>query len=237
MADHLTGCLPRVTKVGDGTFKVFGEPGTPPLVPPSEWEKWEKTLSFRSHVWHQITQSRQNSCCGCAGAGVMMTSREVKRRKRIIFSQASIYGFEDANLTPRRRDNGMHIDTCLQILQKVGACSVDYIDQYDWRGYGRGTWPEDHLERAAENRILEAWDCPTLEHLISALYRGFIPMYGAKAHAVYRIARRLDVNPWPDWKDRGIGEWANDRELEEGIKHYGAWALRVVTFSAGDRND
>lgn len=233
MSEQFKGCLPRTTKVGDGTFKVFGDPGTPPLVPPSEWEKWKDT-SFRSHVWHKINQSRQNSCTGCACAGVMTTYREVRRLPRIIFSQASIYGFEDATLTPRRRDNGMNIDAALQILQKVGICSVDVIGQYDWQGYGRGTWPADWEKHAAWGRIVEAWDCPTGEHIVSAIMRGFPVVYGAMGHAVYRIGWRLDANSWPDWADQGIGQWASDRELDDGAKHYGAWALRVVTHPTED---
>lgn len=222
------GCLPRISKVGDGLFPVLGEPGTPPLVDPSEWEKWRET-SFAPHVWHKITQAKQNSCTGCACAGVMITSREARDLPRIIFSQASIYGFEDSDLTPRRRDNGMNIDVALQILQNVGICSVDIIEQYDWAGYGRGTWPDDWKEHAKQNRIVEAWDCPTGEHIVSAVMRGFPVVYGSKGHAVCRIGWRLDLNSWPDWADRGIGQWANDRELDEGAKHYGAWALRVVS--------
>lgn len=226
------GCLPRTTEVGDGTFKVFGEPGTAPLVPPTEWEKWKDT-SFRSHVWHIIDQASQNSCCGCGGCGVMMTYRESRDLPRIVFSQASIYGLEYADLTPRRYDNGMAIDTCLEILRRIGVCSVDVIDQYDWAGFRRGRWPDDWKEHAKQNRIVEAWDCPTREHVVSAIIRGFPVLYGAKGHAVYRIARGLDGNSWGrDWGENGIGQWATDRELEREIARYGAWAVRVVSHSA-----
>ena len=217
------GCLSRTTKAGKSRFRVYGTDGTPPVIDRSLWDSIKDPID-PSLVWHIINQANQGSCCAAAGCGIMMLIREIAGLKQVVLSQASLYGQGNGG-----RDSGMAIDTCLDILMDVGACPVDLIDQYDWQGFRKGTWPDNWKEIAKRFRGLEAWDCPTLDHVVSANKLGFPVLYGAKGHAVVRIGRNLDINSWDySWGDNGLGQWVSEKVLASEIRGYGAWALRFA---------
>jgi len=231
------GCLPRTTNVGDGSFKVFGEPGTPGLIDPKLWPALSK-VPLDPFAWHTIDQSDQSSCCGCATGGGVMISREIAGLDRVVISQASIYGQRKDN----RQDAGMSIDEGLKIIQDVGCTGVDTIDQYDWQGFRRKTWPDGWRNEAAKYRALEAWDCPTYEHAVSAILRGFPVVFGVfweggGGHAITMIgwdgSPRI-LNSWGEsWGTNGIG-FLTESQCKRGIEYFGAWALRVATDPTGD---
>jgi len=217
----IRGCLPRTTRVGE-RFPVLGTDGTPPLIP--NWRDLPDVID-PSLVWHIIDQGNQGSCCACMGAGILMLGREVAGLDRTVISQASIYAQGNGG-----SDQGMAIDTCLDILMNVGACPIDVIDQYDWQGMRRGTWRADWKEIAKRLRIKEAWDCPTIDHIGSAYKKGFFTGYGARGHAVIRFGDNRDINSWGrDWGNNGIGQWVSEQVLASEIQRYGAWAFRVGT--------
>ena len=228
MAEHYRGCLPRTTKVGDGTFRVVPDDY---LIDRKDWEKYPQTL--HQHVWHIINQGRQNSCCACMGVGGLMLCREKQGLDKVILSQAVPYHFGNGG-----HDGGMAIDTCLQMLLKYGTVPISVVDQYDWQ---RRNWPNNWEEIAENYKIFEAMDCPTYEHAVSMVLRGHPVMYGAKGHAVVRIGCSLftpipDLNSWDrSWGIDGLGTWATEDELKRGIeRQYGAWALRYATDPPND---
>ena len=159
-----TGCLPRVTKVGqcdhEGRllFPEYGTEDTPPLLSNRELNSLPDAIDVRL-AWHRINQAQQSSCCGCMGVAAIMLLREIMGLDRVVLSQASLYGPGNGG-----RDQGMAIDTGLEIAMSLGACPVDVIDQYDWRGYYNRTWPPNYKLTAARYRILKAWDCLTYQH-------------------------------------------------------------------------
>ncbi len=220
---RLLGCLPRTTTLGDGTFKVFD---------PDKGKTWRprrlEPIKIDDLVWHIIDQKQQGSCCGAAGCGIMMLVREIMGLERVVLSQASLYGQGNGG-----RDQGMAIDTCLKILRDVGACPVDTIAQYDWQGYGRGTWPNRWRTEARRYQIEDAYDCPNLEILKAANEDGHPVLYGSKGHAVYRLFD--DANSWGrNWGRNGFGIWATDSDLRRDMSQYGAWILRVATDPIND---
>lgn len=238
--ERALGCLPRVSKVRDGTFRVFGDPGTdtPPLIPESQWKDY-RHITLESCHWHTIDQAQQGSCCAAMGSGIIILGRELAGLTPKVMSQASLYAFDgierNGNLIPRRSDNGMAIDTCWALLEKIGVAPVDVIAQYDWEGFLRGRWQEDWRDHSAKNRMLEVWDCPSYKHIVSANILGFPVGYGCKGHAVIRIGWEKDLNSWgPGWGNNGVGRWATRREIEASIGSYGAWAFRVVTDPTDD---
>jgi len=229
--EFVVGCLPRTSKVGDGEFKVLGEDSDSPIkvLTSRERDKLEDP-DIISFIWHVINQANQGSCCGAAACGLVMLLRAMAGLKKLIMSQASLYGQGNGG-----RDQGMAIDTCLRKLSTVGACPTSVIEQYDWHGFRRKTWMDGWEKVAAKYRIMEWWDCPTYDHIATANKYGMPVIYGAKGHAVCRLKPRKDLNSWDySWGDNGVGEWATVREMKYDVPRYGAWAGRVMFDPPGD---
>jgi hypothetical protein len=230
MAEKGRGCLPRESTVGDGTFPVFESKW---LVPPNRWPQYDR-ITLRPHVHHVIDQSSQGSCNPCASGGAAMIVRAVMGLDRVVFAQAGLYAFEgitsDGRLISRRSDSGMSLQTSLQLMQEVGCSPTvwegrPWIGQYDYKGYSRGQWPKNWREIASRFKMAEWYDLPDWDHFQSARCLGLPIVYGCKGHAVVRIEPGIDLNSWgTDWGDRGIGQWATDREIQKDLPRYGAWA-------------
>lgn len=240
MVDFGKGCLPRESKVGDGAFPVFKDEW---LILPKDWQFYDE-VSLVPHVKHIINQARQGSCNPAMSCGVTSLVRNMAGLDDIVFAQAGLYAFDrildSGELVPRRSDSGMALDTSLKLLQKVGCSPKEWngkpwINQYDWQGYRVGNWPSNWREVASRFTMKEWYDCPTLEHIISARCLGVPVGYGCKGHAVARIAKDKDLNSWDySWGDNGIGEWATYREIEKQIAMYGAWAYITTNDPPND---
>lgn len=217
---YVGGCLPRVSKVGDNTFKIF-DPKTTRRAPRSI-----KSAIDRSLIWHIIDQAQQGSCCGCATVGAIMIAREVAGLERVVLSQASVYGLGNGG-----RDQGMAIDKGLSVAMEHGACSVDTVGQYDWQQFRRD-YPNGHPE-GERFKIIEVEDVVSVDDMDAGVELGYPVVYGAKGHAVIYIDP--DVNSWGrDWGDNGFGQWTTRRERAIGIQQYGAWLIRVATDPDND---
>ena len=229
-----TGCQPRTTRLGE-KFPVFA----PEPMTDAELRQFEDNNSLGYH-WHTIDQAQQGSCCASSGCGCVMLGREQAGLDRVVLSQASVYAFDGidsrGNPIPRTRDDGMAIDNCLAVLKVIGANPTSVIEQYDWKGYRAGRWPDDWREHALRYRITEAWDAPSGRHMLTGIALGYTGIYGLRGHAVVRISQDEDLNSWgSDWGRNGIGKWAKSmQDLDNGIRQYGGWLLRVITDPTGD---
>jgi len=229
------GCFPRVSQVGD--WPCVGQPDAPQLISRESWGRYAgKRLD--QFAWMVKDQGSQNSCTAASTQGAVMLAREFAGLDRVELSQAVPYGLGNGG-----RDRGMAIDTALRIMQDTGTVPVKIVKQYDWKGYSRRTWPENWRETAKSYRILEAWDCPTHEHLVSAVFRGFPVVFGVYwslggGHAIvatgWENGKTRILNSWgEDWGEGGFG-WLPDSQCERGIESFGGWALRVVTDPTND---
>lgn len=229
MSDQVFGCLPRASKVGDGRFKVYDE-DVIPLIPESQWKD---TSILKPYQWRQIDQASQSSCAGAAGCHSLQIAREVAGLPRVALSQAVPYALCNGG-----RDSGASIDSILRALTGVGTVSIDQIDQYDWNGYRsrRDPWYDGWQDDAKLIRIDEAWDCPSYDHMMSGVQRGFVGMLGVYwgyprrtgGHALCVTGSqggRLEIIH--SWKGRKF-EVLNRRQCAQGIEVFGAWLIRSV---------
>lgn len=223
---YVEGCLPRKDPPGThACLKVMGTDGIPGPVPDGTPD-----VIVRSFIKAIINQAQQGSCCGSAYCAAGMVSRAMQGLPHILFAQSSIYGPGNGG-----RDQGMSIDTGFKVLFDQGALPADYIDQYDWKGYWNKTWPSDYKKVAANYRAIEGFDCRTYDDIVSCNKRGIPVVYGCKGHAVVRVWDGIDINSWgTGWGDRGIGQWATRREVEQSIDGYGAVGVRVMRDTTSD---
>lgn len=229
------GCLPRETKVlqcdaqGNVIFPEYGTEGTPPLISNAKLDRLDDVISPRL-IWHIINQSNQGSCCACMIVAAIMLLRVIAGLKKIILSQASLYALGNGG-----RDQGMAVDTGLRVAMETGPCPIDVIDQYDWQGYQRRTWPEDYKVHAKRYQILKGWDCLTYQHIRSAYKRGHPVCCAANGHAFLRIGDDLDVNSHGrGFGTDGIGKYASARDIERQLPMYGAFVPWLVVDPVND---
>jgi hypothetical protein len=175
-----------------------------------------------------------------------MLIREMQGLKRIELSQAVPYALVNGG-----QDSGASIDSILQVLMKTGAPPVSVVSEYDWRGYpdrrirkrGCPLWPKDWREQSAPYRIVEAGDCPTYQHMLSAIAAGFPTLLGLDwdnqpraGHAMGGVGYYQDddselFNPWGG--DKSFSKHTQ-RQCERGIQKYGCWYLRVAKDPPND---
>lgn len=223
---YVAGCLPRVSKLGDGTFRVFDPAKAEKGLVQGRAPKLTREI-VRALIWHHINQKQQGSCCASAGCHHMEFQRQVAGLKQIPFAQSWLYGLGNGG-----RDQGMAIDTCLKLLITDGCCPATLIDQYDWMGYKNGTWPAEAKAVSQQYRAVESFDVATIEDAKWGLKRGFPFLYGAKGHAVNKLTEdeNDDWNTWGlEWEDRGIGLWATWAEIKRALPMYGGFFVRVAT--------
>lgn len=225
-----TGCHPRQTRVGDGTFRVVGEVEDVPLLPAAEIVDHE----IDGLVPRIVDQGRQNSCCPSAAVGLFELVRELMGLPHVELSQGSLYGRINDG-----RDQGATIDSALIELMREGVCPTSVIDQYEWHP---SRWPANWREVAADYKVREAFDCPTLQHIYSCTMRAMPVLLGVfwtggGGHAIYAVGRKAGkvkiVNSWAvRWGEQGRG-YLPESQVERGIRTFGAWGCRIVTPSGG----
>ena len=67
-------------------------------------------------------------------------------------------------------DAGSYLSDAIAELLKNGVCRADLVPELQWR---QRNWPSNWKEDARKFKALEAWDCPTFDHIASALQYGF----------------------------------------------------------------
>lgn len=235
----------RDCPVGSDEFPVFGEfDGSPELLTDEEIESYKPKGLLKKQVKFIKNQNPQSSCCGCAAIQGAMVCRKVYGQDDVELSQAVPYA-----LGNRGRDSGMSIPSGLRALRDYGTVPESYIDGHNWQGYRsrKNKWPSDWQEVAANYKVIEAWDCPSWEHLVTAIILGFPVVLGVDwndrigaGHAICGVEYYPDVeeievaNSWGT-KRKGNGfDRVKKRTASRGTKKYGAFIPRVMYDPSND---
>ncbi len=221
------GCLPRVSVCGDAPFGTYDEKKYP-LIPRSQWVD---TIQLQDFNWRQIFQAQQSACAGTFGCHTLQIARKIANLPDVPLSQAVPYALCNGG-----RDNGASIDSILTALTDVGTVSITKINQYDWKGYRNKTWPDDWRDEAQLIRIDEAIDCPTIDHLMTGIQRGFVGGGGiywkyprrSGGHALCVVGckdrKPVVLHSWKGYKYQVMDydQW------KQGVQVFGAWLIRSV---------
>jgi len=216
-----TGCLPRVTKVGE-CCPVFGEKIK--VVPAGEWSDWIGEIERRPHVHKIKDQGGVGSCATQSVSQAVEIVRSVQGNKFEELNPLSIY-----RITSGGRDRGSNIDTNLKHVRDVGILPESYFphDNRNWKASPPSGW-----EEVAKNyRIDEFFDITTTEEVGSALLIGFPVCFGWEGHSCVLLellneTEALYANSWgTGWGDAGFGTI----KLSQINFSYGAFAVRTST--------
>lgn len=236
----MAGCLPRLTSPGE-FLPILGDVETAPLIPRHKLADMDLSAMDPPAV----NQGNQSSCTAAALATASRHMRRLANLEDFPLAWSTLYGPCNGG-----RDSGSAIDAAINQLMRVGICrshleGETYIDPFDWRGFYAGTWPDDWQQVAREIRLLECWDCPSFDHVLSAMHHGFpcvIGVFwpGGRGHAITctgydKINRRARIlNTWSAaWGERGYG-WLDESVCQKGIPYFGGFALRAMSYSRWD---
>jgi hypothetical protein len=187
---HVGGCLPRKWLPEASPFKPWGSDATVPMVPKSEWVDGE---TLRVYQRETVDQNGYPKCCLSAAKSAMQLA--MVRDGRPFVSLDDQKPWKD--LSGGR--GGVALDDALAYAMDKGFPRLD----------GKGTV-----------KIAEAWDCPSVEALASALQRGAICTYGAQVHAqcMTRLVKRNGV-----WCGDVVNSWGQFGEAGGPNNEFWGW--------------
>jgi len=219
-----------------------------PLLDEASWHD----LDYSHLLWHLHDQDGIGSCNACAATLALEGSREFAGQDRVQLSPGCLYGQICGG-----RDEGSQLADALQALRNVGTVPASVIPPLVWQ---QDRWPPTWRDIAAEYRLDEVYDCPTLPHIVTALHyawyvdlgipvhanfepdadgiipppRGALLGYHAMAGYGYRkIGTRHYVgckNSWGPWGPNNSGRCWIPQDYLDGCCT-DAWCVRVARYS------
>jgi len=159
---HL-GCKPRLLHPG-ALYPVLGDdPGRPEikLIPREQWAE----VDFSHFVPEILDQDRTNACNAFASIQTLHVLRAQAGLPYVKLSPGNLYGRINGGV-----DGGSNLSDAIQTLEKEGVCTAATVPELQWRP---SRWPTGWRDEAKKFRILEAWDCPSFDHITSAILLGF----------------------------------------------------------------
>lgn len=157
------GCLPRVAKPGE-LYPILGEQADRPdvrVIPRAEWRE----VDMSRNVPAILDQDGQGACNAFASVQALHVLRSIAGLPYVELSAGNLYGRINGGV-----DRGSVISDAIEELEKNGVCTAELVPQLQWNPR---RWPATWKEDAKRFRVLEAWDCPTFDHMASAIQLGF----------------------------------------------------------------
>lgn len=169
----------KVTKM----FKTFGDEGSPPLIPRDQWKPM--TLSLVTPAVKD--QDGIGACNAFATVETVELAYRINGINVPLLSTGYLYG----NINGQR-DQGSMLEDAIEWMSEKGTCEESIVGMLEWR---KSSWPKDAAQNALKYRVLEWWHCPTTEHVLSAIQRGFAVNIGV----MWGSKDKTDANGWlPD---------------------------------------
>lgn len=233
-------------------WPVYGDVPNTPMVPRSQW----KPVDLRSWTPKVVKdQDGIGACNAFATCTAMECCRKQLGLKHVPLSCGWLYG----NINGQQ-DQGSMLEDALEWVMSKGVCPASVVGELEWQ---RNQWPANAAEEAKPYRMLEAFWCPTFDHLASAALAGFflnlgimwgdnftpdrdgwLPASprGGGGHSIVGCGLAERNGRWGMWMKNSWGPgWGIDGGYaiipEEGFRGPvgGWWACRsVVTEDAGD---
>lgn len=196
--ERVLACLPRTVAQGG----LVGAPmldETIPLIPRSDW--WFATdAEIAEAIAGPVPILDQNGYRACAAGGacgvVMRCAYGQHLGDPVKLAMGRLYRYSGGG-----RDQGSTLSDNLAYAMKLGIPPVNGDNELDYHS----NWTKQETEEAAKNKILEAYDCPSFDHLMTALVIGggtrFCALYGIM------VGSRFDCSESNLWipSQRGSG--------------------------------
>lgn len=234
-------------------WPVYGDTATTPLIPKSKWDDYCITIdqAIESFFLPPVHDQNGVGMCNASATTAAMEARRAKQSLDYIkLSSGDLYGRINGGY-----DGGSLLEDGLRESMNKGVSSINTVPYLEWRNISNGA-----VERP-KYRVLEAFLCPTFEHVFSAAaggcdiisgilwYSNYTPdsdgwlpsPYGqAGGHAVYGFAPTKRGNTYGIIHQNSWGQWGYKRRgfcvFPESVYNNaigGWWAVRSVVDEGG----
>ena len=157
------GCILNISSFA---HKLRSIDETISLIPRSEWT----FVSLNQERLRCQDQGNQGSCNAAAATCVVEACRFMAGMSSVPLSRGNLYGQINGG-----RDEGSLLGDALEALASRGVVPNSVIGDMIWRGE---LWPEGWEVQAKDYRVLEAYYCPTFDHMATALLNGYLVDFG-----------------------------------------------------------
>lgn len=193
-----------------GLWPVYGDggPTRTPMIPRAQW----KPCSMEGFLPPVHDQDGIGMCNASATVAGMEACRALQGLPYVQLSGGHLYGRINDG-----RDRGSLLEDGLREAMAGGVCTTATVPYLNWRSR-----PAAAAEEAKRYRVLEAWLCPTFDHLASALQCGFFVIEGL----MWRDNFKVDGDGW--LPTRGAGGAGGHAVLGFGLaERGGVWGART----------
>lgn len=148
--------------------KTYGDIPETPMIPRSQW----KPVSMEQFLPPVHDQDGVGACNAFATITCAEACRNMQGLPYIPLSPGYLYGRINGG-----RDQGSMLEDALEWMMKTGTCTVETVGYLDWKKN-----PVAAKTEAPRFKFLEAFWCPTFDHMGSALMSGFFIDEGLMWH-------------------------------------------------------
>ncbi len=174
----------------DGLTKAWRTYGDTPETPMISRDQWRPT-DLSKYMSPVKDQDGIGACNGFDTIYVAEGCRAIQGLPHVTLSPGYLYGNINGGV-----DEGSLLEDAMHWMMASGTCLASTVDELDWRSR-----PAKAAEEAKTYRVLEAFVCPTFEHMASALQCGFLVSAGVLWYANYTP----DAEGWLPGHGRGQG--------------------------------
>jgi hypothetical protein len=152
-------------------WRTYGDVPETPLLPRSEW----KPTDLRAFMSPVKDQDGIGACTAFDTCYLLEGCRRIQGLPSVTLSPGYLYGNINGG-----RDEGSLLEDAMSWVMAHGTCLATTVGELDWQSK-----PSSAVEEAKRYRMLEAFVCPTFDHMASAIQCGFLVSAGVSWFANY----------------------------------------------------
>jgi hypothetical protein len=188
----LGNLVPASAPTGDG-WAVYGDlPKTPLFTRAQMLEvvKPKQPFSLRRYIARVTDQDGVGECNLATTVTCLEARRKQKGLRHYDLSAGYAYGFVNGG-----RDRGSMLEDSVKFMMEHGTCLESTVAFCDWHSR-----PRQAAEEAPRFRFMEAYWCPTFDHVASAILAGYFVNLGIMWYPNFKT----DGDGWLPLTGRGV---------------------------------
>jgi hypothetical protein len=163
------GNIPPPENRTRGVFQKFGSAPNVPVIPRPQW----KPVNLETFLPPVHDQDGIGACNAFASITACEAGRAQAGLPYVPLSPGFLYGAINGG-----SDNGSMLEDGMEWMSTKGTVKVSTVGYLDWRTGRRNMNNPTYLQEAASYRTIEVYECPTFDHIASALQQGFFIVEG-----------------------------------------------------------